>query len=87
MDSTLENTEHHAGVATTSSDVLAWTRILARYREPSRTRSVTELVITIVPLVLLWTLMWAALDLGYWVRSVVGGAGRGLAGAPVHDPA
>ena len=66
MDSTLENTEHHAGAATTSSDVLAWTRILARYREPSRTRSVTELVITIVPLVLLWTLMWAALDLGYW---------------------
>ena len=65
MDSTLENTEH-AGAAATSSDVLAWTRILARYREPSRTRSVTELVITIVPLVLLWTLMWAALDLGYW---------------------
>ena len=66
MDSTLGNTEHHAGTAATSSDVLAWTRILARYREPSRTRSVTELVITIVPLVLLWILMWATLDLGYW---------------------
>jgi acyl-lipid omega-6 desaturase (Delta-12 desaturase) len=66
MDSTLENTKHHAGTAATSSDVLAWTRILARYREPSRTRSVTELVITIVPLVLLWILMWATLDLGYW---------------------
>jgi acyl-lipid omega-6 desaturase (Delta-12 desaturase) len=66
MDSTLENTKHHADAAGTSSDVLAWTRILARYREPSRTRSVTELVITIVPLVLLWILMWATLDLGYW---------------------
>ena len=26
----------------------------------------TELVITVVPLVLLWILMWATLDLGYW---------------------
>jgi omega-6 fatty acid desaturase (delta-12 desaturase) len=43
-----------------------WTRILARYREPSRSRSVTELVITVVPLVLLWIAMWATLDLGYW---------------------
>ena len=43
-----------------------WTRILARYREPSRARSVTELVITVVPLVLLWIAMWATLDLGYW---------------------
>ena len=66
MDPTLENTEPHAGAAAASSDVLAWTKILARYREPSRTRSITELVITIVPLVLLWVLMWATLDLGYW---------------------
>jgi omega-6 fatty acid desaturase (delta-12 desaturase) len=79
MDSTLENTEHHAGAASTSSaDVLAWTRILARYREPSRTRSVTELVITIVPLVLLWTLMWAALDLGYWFCLVLAVPAAGL---------
>ena len=79
MDSTLENTEHHAGTASTSSaDVLAWTRILARYREPSRTRSVTELVITIVPLVLLWTLMWAALDLGYWFCLVLAVPAAGL---------
>jgi omega-6 fatty acid desaturase (delta-12 desaturase) len=66
MDPTLENTEPHAGAAAASSDVLAWTKILARYREPSRTRSIAELVITIVPLVLLWVLMWATLDLGYW---------------------
>ena len=66
MDPTLENTEPHAGAAAASSDVLAWTKILARYREPSRTRSITELVITIVPLVVLWVLMWATLDLGYW---------------------
>ena len=30
-------------------------------------RSIVEIGITIVPLVVLWALMWAALDLGYWV--------------------
>ena len=44
-----------------------WTPILARYREPSRARSIIELVMTAGPLVLLWLLMWAALDRGYWV--------------------
>src|SRR5437879_4702660 len=47
----------------------AWMRILARYREPNQTRSALELVITAVPLVLLWALMWAVLflHLGYWL--------------------
>src|SRR6478609_8160128 len=53
MDPTLENMQHQVGAVAASSDVLAWTKILARYREPSRVRSVTELVITIVPLCLL----------------------------------
>ena len=44
-----------------------WARILARYREPSCARSMFELVITALPLVLLWILMWAALDTGYWL--------------------
>jgi omega-6 fatty acid desaturase (delta-12 desaturase) len=66
MDSTLKHTQHPACAPDAASEVLTWTRILARYREPSRTRSVTELVITVVPLVLLWVLMWATLDLGYW---------------------
>src|ERR1700740_522299 len=43
------------------------TQILARYRTPSPTRGIIELVITAGPLVLLWFLMWATLDLGYWV--------------------
>jgi omega-6 fatty acid desaturase (delta-12 desaturase) len=47
-------------------DARVFPRILARYREPSRSRSVIELLITVVPLMLLWTLMWATLDLGYW---------------------
>jgi omega-6 fatty acid desaturase (delta-12 desaturase) len=48
-------------------DPRAWAPLLARYREPSVARSTVELVITAVPLVILWILMWAALDIGYWV--------------------
>jgi acyl-lipid omega-6 desaturase (Delta-12 desaturase) len=42
-------------------------RELAAYREPNSARSVFELLITVVPFVLLWALMWVALDAGYWI--------------------
>ena len=42
-------------------------RLLARYREPNSARSVFELVITAVPFLAIWVLMWAALDHGYWI--------------------
>jgi omega-6 fatty acid desaturase (delta-12 desaturase) len=45
----------------------AWTRILARYREPSNARGIVEIGITLVPLFGLWVLIWATLDLGYWL--------------------
>ena len=48
-------------------DARAWRLILARYREPSGARSVLELASTAVPLVILWILMWVALDIGYWL--------------------
>jgi acyl-lipid omega-6 desaturase (Delta-12 desaturase) len=48
-------------------DPRAWAPLLARYREPSGARSTVELVITAVPLVILWILMWAALGIGYWL--------------------
>jgi omega-6 fatty acid desaturase (delta-12 desaturase) len=41
--------------------------ILARYREPDCVRGVIELAITAVPFALLWVLMWATLDAGYWI--------------------
>lgn len=44
-----------------------WMRILARYREPNPVRSVVELVITAGPLALLWALIWATLDVAYWL--------------------
>jgi acyl-lipid omega-6 desaturase (Delta-12 desaturase) len=53
--------------AETVSDLRMWNQILARYRQPSRARSALELVITVVPLVLLWVLMWATLSFGYWL--------------------
>ena len=44
---------------------------LNRYRQPSHARSVIELVITALPLVLLWILMWAVLPLGYWLSLLI----------------
>jgi acyl-lipid omega-6 desaturase (Delta-12 desaturase) len=42
-------------------------RALARYRAPNPTRSVLEIIVTIVPLALLWLLMWRALEIGFWI--------------------
>ena len=38
---------------------------LARYRAPNPGRSVVEILITVVPFVFLWLLMWSALNIGY----------------------
>jgi len=57
----------NANLVTCPSEARGWTQILARYREPSPARSIIELVVTAGPFVLLWFLMWATLDLGYWV--------------------
>jgi omega-6 fatty acid desaturase (delta-12 desaturase) len=53
--------------ATATPDARELTQILARYRVPGLARSMIELAITAGPLVLLWFLMWATLDLGYWL--------------------
>jgi acyl-lipid omega-6 desaturase (Delta-12 desaturase) len=68
--STAESLLHRKKIAaptSTASDAHVWTQILSRYRAPSQARSVIELIITAGPLVLLWTLMWATLDVGYWL--------------------
>ena len=44
-----------------------WMRVLMRYREPSLVRSLFELAITALPLVLLWVGMWWALSLSIWI--------------------
>jgi omega-6 fatty acid desaturase (delta-12 desaturase) len=40
---------------------------LLRYREPNLWRALFELGVTILPLILLWVLMWLSLDVGYWL--------------------
>src|SRR4029077_13290920 len=42
---------------------------LARYREPSHSRSIFEIAVTLVPFVALWVLAWAAVHFGYWELS------------------
>ncbi|MHA6325858.1 fatty acid desaturase [Roseivivax sp. CAU 1753] len=44
----------------------AWGRVLARYRTPSPLRSTFELVITVVPFVIFWTLSALAAVNGVW---------------------
>jgi omega-6 fatty acid desaturase (delta-12 desaturase) len=65
--------QHDATIAATISsvavalDARGLTQLLARYRAPSLTRSMIELAITFVPLVMVWALMWATLGIGYWL--------------------
>jgi acyl-lipid omega-6 desaturase (Delta-12 desaturase) len=50
-----------------AKDLRGWNQLLSRYREPDISRSVFEILITAVPFVILWTLMWAALAISYWL--------------------
>jgi hypothetical protein len=42
-----------------------WQRILANYSTPSRLRSIAELAITALPLIVLWAAAWYAFSLGH----------------------
>jgi acyl-lipid omega-6 desaturase (Delta-12 desaturase) len=48
-------------------EIRALAQLLAGYREPNNARGLFELVITAVPFVVTWVLIWAALDHGYWI--------------------
>jgi omega-6 fatty acid desaturase (delta-12 desaturase) len=58
---------NHVPPAAALSDARAWTQILARYRQPHNGRGIVEIAITIIPLIALWVLVWAALDISYWL--------------------
>jgi omega-6 fatty acid desaturase (delta-12 desaturase) len=64
----LQNIEQTASHA---PDPRGWATILARYREPSTARSVIEVAITVLPLVLLWIAMWVLLHFSYWLCLLV----------------
>ncbi|MBC7312396.1 MAG: fatty acid desaturase [Rhizobium sp.] len=57
----------HAPTAPADENVGAWLKILARYRQPRLGRSAFELVITLVPFVLFWTLAYLSLVNGVWL--------------------
>ena len=60
------------------TDARAWTQLLARYRQPSTGRSLVEIAVTILPLVALWVLAWATLDIGYWLALLLAIAAAGF---------
>lgn len=47
-------------------DSKSWSKIVARYRTPSTARSIFEILITAVPLGLIWTFAWIAVGHGQW---------------------
>lgn len=61
------NNQDSAASGATARDARLWTQLLARYRQPSTGRSLVEIGITLLPLVALWVLAWAALDISYWL--------------------
>ena len=63
----LKSNQDHTQSAAATQAARAWAQVLAPYRQPSNGRGIVEIVITIVPFVALWVLMWATLDLGYWL--------------------
>ena len=62
----METGEHAAAAAGNPTDGRTWIKILARYRQPNRARSVMEIAISVGPLVMLWVVMCVALKFGYW---------------------
>jgi acyl-lipid omega-6 desaturase (Delta-12 desaturase) len=63
----LKNAQSRTLSAGGDTDARDWTKILARYRQPSDARGIAEITITIIPLVALWTAVWAAAGVGYWL--------------------
>lgn len=48
-----------------------WLQLLAHYRKPDQRRSVLEIIVTVVPLVVLWWLAWAALSISLWLTFAI----------------
>ena len=49
-----------------------WQRILSEYSTPNRLRSIAELAITVLPLVVLWTAAWFTFHLGHaWASLLI----------------
>lgn len=53
-------------------------RDVSPYAKPRIARSLWEILVTAVPFVLLWTLMWAAVSQGYWLAMILAVPAGGL---------
>ncbi|ODT59852.1 MULTISPECIES: fatty acid desaturase [Paracoccus] len=51
-----------------------WLTTLARYRDPSTPRSLFELAVTLLPLMAVWALAWAALSVSAWLALILAAA-------------
>ncbi len=53
-------------------DARRWTRLLNNYSTPNRLRSIAELAVTALPLVVLWTAAWFTFSLGHaWASLLI----------------
>ena len=48
-----------------------WMAVLSKYREPSHTRSITEIAITVIPFIALWMAAYWALGVSYWLTLLI----------------
>lgn len=64
MKSTMQNND-------ISSEPRTIMRTLKDYRTPRIARSIIELLVTLVPFALLWTLSWATLSAGHWLGLLI----------------
>ena len=63
--------EARADSAAARQEASNWSRILARYRNPSAARSLVEIAVTLGPFVALWAATWLGLYFGYWISLVL----------------
>ena len=55
----------------TPASAKSWVRVLARYRDPSPRRSVSEIAVTAASLVALWVSMWLCLQVSCWLSLIL----------------
>src|ERR1700756_1096539 len=60
------------------TETRALAQLLAGYREPDSARGIFELVITAVPFLVIWALMWAVLARGHWIGFLLAVPAAGL---------
>src|SRR5258708_10627035 len=56
-------------------------RALLRYCEPNMRHALFEVAVTLIPLVLLWVLMWLSLDVGSWLTLLLAAPAGGVFGS------